>query len=1046
MLSAGKVLLFTSGTTLFLARQGIDALPILYLVLAVVATGISLALAAVIDRVRPTLLMPSVAAMGVVCTAGLVAVLAFNWGLAPAALLIAAHIYDIVTDIVFWVLAAACFDNLRLRRLTPRFFMAIAMGGSLAGILAERTLALVDADTLLWPVMGLVCSAALLLARLPADNAFDASRGASEPNASAIGMSTVSPGELRRFMARHPFAFCLALNSLLLTTVYSLTEYVAYAIYTETYPDETELGRLLALLFALLQVAEFVVLWFGSRRIVERARPMLRNLLFPVTSLACLFALLLQPRLGWAILAHLNTEAISNGVFEPVNATNYGALPIDVHGRARTLADGVFYPLGMALAGIMLTLLPPTDAVFRATVLGLIASLFFLLINLVVARTYLPTLLRQVRHGHLSHRGARPQTKPLRHDVGKLLELLNSRNHTHRQLGLELIEASVDSTAPQLLKNALPTLVDAATRLDDRQWIRVAALLGRLQPQVLSAALEAAINDQVLANVELLAAAHILDDRPLLAIARCNAPSAFVTALRTLAIDSPNAAPVGSDALAWAMDPGVRDRVAAVVALAPLGVLTRVVLLRAHLDHLALRSALLTGLAKLPATTELRQLWPLVDDLRRSTSPAHRAAALRFMATRSSLVAGRADPEEGSAAKPPAAEGAFLQRLALAWPALADPTATVRQAAVAILLAEPKQTMHRISAGGRLADPAMPADRARGIIELLAAIGDREARRLLRQLIATLAANAEHDAILLQGLWHIGNPAMRPLRIAVLDHAHRVAELLFSGLAALGDAERAIQLREALREVDTRLRAGTIDGLASLRNGPLARRFIPLLEQLHLFAEPEIGNMRRTAAAVDPDMLATTTGDRWLRAAVELGRQTANGQPQGTVHMQPMLGPKGPPLTDSSALAAIIRLKDFELFAEIPFDVLEPLLHLLEEREFAAGLTVQAPGNALLHAWFVDVGNVTVEWPSGLRESIGPEGCIGETALADPTVVAPAIVASTACRMFRLHRVAFHDLAREHPIMTESLCRLLARSLNRQHGAKARERRMAAPA
>ena len=99
------------------------------------------------------------------------------------------------------------------------------------------------------------------------------------------------------------------------------------------------------------------------------------------------------------------------------------------------------------------------------------------------------------------------------------------------------------------------------------------------------------------------------------------------------------------------------------------------------------------------------------------------------------------------------------------------------------------------------------------------------------------------------------------------------------------------------------------------------------------------------------------------------------------------------------------------------------------------GLVVQRAGVPLLHAWLVDTGSLVAQWPGGRQDVLGPDSCVGETALVDPAVIAPALTARAPCRLFRLHRVAFQDLAREHPVLTESLCRLLARSLNRQRGA-----------
>ena len=1049
LLSAGKVLLYTTGTTLFLARQGIEALPLLYLALAAIATAVSLGLAVVIDRAPRRRLLPGLAVLVAIGTGGLVAGLVLNWSLAPAAILIAAHVYDIITDIVFWVLAAALVDNLRLRRLTTRFYLAIAAGGSAAGILAERALVLLPADHLLWPVIGLSCLAALALGRpslgLGADGRSAEGQGAGD------GDGLMRPGELRRFLERHPFALLLALNSLLLTAVYSLTEYLAYAIYADTYQGEAELGRFLALLFAALQLAEFAVLWFGARRVIERAGPLLRNLLFPLTSFVCLLALLFQPRLGWAILAHVNTEAVSNGVFEPVNATNYGALPVAIHGRARTLADGIFYPIGMAMAGLMLALLPTTDSIFRATVLALVTTAFFIALNLVVARRYLPTLLQQVRHGLAGRPDGRRGRATPRFDAIQLVQLTRTGRRADLLLALDLLEATTaDRQAPPDqrpwhldLAALLPDLSAAAPRLDDAEWVRLAAVLATLEPAQLRAAREAA---EGAAEVELLATAQFLAGQPLGHFALSVDPDSYLAALTVLGSDPPD------HTAAWPEAPAIRWRLAPVVRRAPAAVLERLAGQPRLVTDDILRRAFLDALCRLPMHGALAALEPFVDELRHSPLPAHRAAALRCMAR-------TLDTASADAATRKTAEARFMARLALAWPALAEPSRTLRAAAIEILLPEAKRALERIARGGRLADPNLPADRARGLIELLAAIGDRPAQRRLRELIANLASSAERDALLLQRLAEDGDPALAPLRAAVLDHAHEVTGLLFAGLAALGDADRARQLQDALREVDARLRAGTIDGLASLRHGILARRFMPLLEQLHLSA---------AGTSLPPSLPGSTTaklldslasaGDRWLRTAVALARSPAPPpgwaigpanemlEPEREQTMKPRTGHRSagtnPALTDSATLVAILRLKRFELFAELPFDVLETVLHLVEERQVTAGMLVQRPGGPLLDAWLVDRGSVVVEWSGGQQETLGPDSYVGETALVDPTVVAPSITATSPGRLFRLHRVAFQDLAREHPVLTEALCRVLARAVNRQ---RMTDRRSARP-
>ncbi|MCB1992004.1 MAG: hypothetical protein KDG49_11145, partial [Geminicoccaceae bacterium] len=97
LLSAGKVLLYTAGTTLFLARDGIAGLPLLYVTLAVLATLVSIGLGHIVDRVPGGRLLPGLALAIAVVVAGLLGGLVLGLAWAPMGLLLAAHLYDIVT-------------------------------------------------------------------------------------------------------------------------------------------------------------------------------------------------------------------------------------------------------------------------------------------------------------------------------------------------------------------------------------------------------------------------------------------------------------------------------------------------------------------------------------------------------------------------------------------------------------------------------------------------------------------------------------------------------------------------------------------------------------------------------------------------------------------------------------------------------------------------------------------------------------------------------------------------------------------------------------
>ena len=306
-----------------------------------------------------------------------------------------AHVYDIVTDIVFWVAAAAYFTSFELRRVTSSLHLALAAGGVAGGALAGLLSQVLAAEDLLLalPPIALLAIAQLALAERRLQPI--GSDEQPDDGGSLLGALRLLPPLVRR----HPLILLLALNSLMLTVVYCTAEYLYFTIYTRHFADETALATFLGTVFALIQVLEFVLLYLVSRPLVERAGPLLRNLVFPSTSLACLGGLAISPALPAAIATQVNAEALSNAVFEPVNNTNYGAVPYGFHGRVRTLADGIFYPGGMAVAGVMLIALPEQPALAEVTFVALVCALLFLLVNFGIGVLFPPTLVRNLRSG-----------------------------------------------------------------------------------------------------------------------------------------------------------------------------------------------------------------------------------------------------------------------------------------------------------------------------------------------------------------------------------------------------------------------------------------------------------------------------------------------------------------------------------------------------------------------------------------------------------------------------------------------------------------------
>jgi hypothetical protein len=138
-LAAAKVMLSTIGVALFVAEQGAAGLPPFYLGFAGIAILLSFGLSLVIDRVPKVRLAQLTFAGLLLGTAALRLLLTLEVPGVSFALLASATAFEIILDILFWVVVAAYLDAFEFRRVTPLVYMALALGGAAGGArTAER--------------------------------------------------------------------------------------------------------------------------------------------------------------------------------------------------------------------------------------------------------------------------------------------------------------------------------------------------------------------------------------------------------------------------------------------------------------------------------------------------------------------------------------------------------------------------------------------------------------------------------------------------------------------------------------------------------------------------------------------------------------------------------------------------------------------------------------------------------------------------------------------------------------------------------------------
>src|SRR3990172_956080 len=148
---------------LFLSSFGVDALPRMVIAAAVVSALVSVLLARVMARTRPSRLVPRLFGLSAL-------LLLAEWGLAvqarrPAAAILYLHFTALGALLVsgFWAIVNERFDPRTARRTIGHITAGGSLGGLLGGLLPERVGAMLSLTAMLPILAGLHLLCALLV-------------------------------------------------------------------------------------------------------------------------------------------------------------------------------------------------------------------------------------------------------------------------------------------------------------------------------------------------------------------------------------------------------------------------------------------------------------------------------------------------------------------------------------------------------------------------------------------------------------------------------------------------------------------------------------------------------------------------------------------------------------------------------------------------------------------------------------------------------------------------------------------------------------------
>ena len=348
-LSVGRA----SSDALFFKRYGVDHLPLMYALTALVLIPVSLGYAAFVDRLTPH-------RMFVHMLLGFGVMVGISWlamtvqGNAGIALYFIS--YGVISELLlthFELYLVGFFDAQQSKRLVPSI-MAISrlgamLGGVFLGVLGSGMAT--EHAALVWT--GCLAAALVLVAW----------RHRGEPTRCLIkrGHATTPLLMVREglmFANQSRLMRITALGVFLLVLLLSVQEYLVGKIFVQHYPDERKLAAFFGWFSAILNGGVLLIQLFLSGRLIRRLGLRTMNLVYPFTTLMSFGLLTISASYLAAVMGRVNTSGMLPCFHNTVAGFFFHALPAYMQGRARALITGLVLPLGLLVAALFLWLVP----------------------------------------------------------------------------------------------------------------------------------------------------------------------------------------------------------------------------------------------------------------------------------------------------------------------------------------------------------------------------------------------------------------------------------------------------------------------------------------------------------------------------------------------------------------------------------------------------------------------------------------------------------------------------------------------------------------
>lgn len=1013
-----NILAMTVASSLFLSHVGAESLPLCFILLGLVAAIGFTILGQWVDRFSRVRLFQYVLAGAIVWMLGLRLLLGFDWLPLYFILSISAFfLFDLHANLLFPNLLTDYFTTLEYKRNTPFLGLAQAFGILLAGGLTPLLLTWLSTPDLLFILVGLY---GLSIAQLAYLEAMQRRLEAPPPKTRFSSWQYLQT--LPTLIKGSPLIFFLAASSFIFILVYVMSEFLWFSLYSQRFQGD-ELTGFLGLARILTSSTQLVTLYCFTRPLLQGLGVGRMNVVYPLTTLASLASFALQPGLTTALVVNVNGDAWDKGINKPVHQLNYNALPPEISGRVRALTDGVFYALGLSLAGAILWFSHEALSLSQVTALAMGLTVLMLVLRWPMGRYYAQGLETLIRANILNLSEISRFQAPIPSESQVLIrDLLQEEADYSRLMGLEL---ALGVSRPSQFWPELEALLTDASPPVRRALVK---LCGQGDGDVVSQCetwLTAGDDlQQGFALEVLLVRQFPLTEEQLLPL--LTAPEALTRLLAALALELVGGLDLRVEAQVaerWQEDLSPETGLAVV----------RVVALRGDREALPL---LRNCLEQETATIKRESLEAAVSLARWGDQELAEWAVAELE---------HDDAGVRTAAFKLLGVTCCKGMLRYAGQGLGDRDPQVRAQAAQVLATYGPQ-------GLALAQDSLSSSNPDVVNSAMVAIGQVRTKRASNILYDYL--NPQFQQVNRTRRWQGQIPRQeyhwQPLAIAIDNYHQTLIQQVLYVLSCLGYSSTVNTVTLALNTPNPREFANAVEVLASLPHRRFVLPLLPVLEAqgpgiappAPIKSSPQWLRNRGYKVLLE----ALEARDRWIRIgalmALTLVPAVLTKDPDPLVRdlAQQFLIPLGQKSladarspSDSNPMNQLLWLKDIALFKNLSLDELLLINKTLEQEQVSAGATIFQEGDWGTHLYLVAAGTVQLIKTRGdqVRElkRLQVGGYFGEVALFDDAPHWEGAIALEDCTLLKLEKSRFISLVTQRPHILLEICRFLSQRL-----------------